>query len=397
LRRRHIEPNMAPMEVPRGQGSLSVLLSQALVAFTIELDNEAERRLPHSTTRHGHDGREGEGKRGLWLTSFAMYANVLPYVDDDGITVARLAEQARTNRLQLGGLKRWGYLRVRPPAGQPLRTPPQPECIVQLTPRGKRACTVWSGLPAEIEGHWRGRFGDAVNALRRALVDLFDALPFDTPAYLPMVFPTQNGKAEPLPPREPASARTRAKSRNAAEQADLSALLSGVLLCFTLDVEAEARISMAIGANTLRVLRPNPEDSPVRVRDLPRLTGVSKEANAMCTGWLERHGCAEVVADPSGGRGKVALITAKGRGGQAKHRRLLESTEAAWRQAYGPASVERLIAALAPIVAEGTYAASPLAAGLEPSDGNWRASVRRPETLPHYPMVLHRGGYPDGS
>jgi len=27
----------------------------------------------------------------------------------------------------------------------------------------------------------------------------------------------------------------------------------------------------------------------------------------------------------------------------------------------------------------------------------WRAKFRRPEVLPHYPMVLHRGGYPDGS
>ncbi len=24
-------------------------------------------------------------------------------------------------------------------------------------------------------------------------------------------------------------------------------------------------------------------------------------------------------------------------------------------------------------------------------------SVRRPATLPHFPVVLHRGGYPDGS
>ena len=35
--------------------------------------------------------------------------------------------------------------------------------------------------------------------------------------------------------------------------------------------------------------------------------------------------------------------------------------------------------------------------GLEPYPDNWRASVRRPVTLPYYPMVLHRGGYPDGS
>ena len=38
-----------------------------------------------------------------------------------------------------------------------------------------------------------------------------------------------------------------------------------------------------------------------------------------------------------------------------------------------------------------------LAAGLEPPPGGWRASLRRPATLAHYPMVLHRGGFPDGS
>ena len=35
--------------------------------------------------------------------------------------------------------------------------------------------------------------------------------------------------------------------------------------------------------------------------------------------------------------------------------------------------------------------------GLEPPPGGWRAAVRAKDTLPQYPMVLHRGGYPDGS
>jgi hypothetical protein len=32
---------------------LATLLSFAVVAFTIEFDNEAEHRLPHRTTSHG--------------------------------------------------------------------------------------------------------------------------------------------------------------------------------------------------------------------------------------------------------------------------------------------------------------------------------------------------------
>ena len=40
---------------------------------------------------------------------------------------------------------------------------------------------------------------------------------------------------------------------------------------------------------------------------------------------------------------------------------------------------------------------SPLFRGLEPYPDGWRAKVRKPDTLPHYPMVLHRGGFPDGS
>ena len=101
---------------------LSTLLSQALVAHTIELDNEAEHRLPHRTTRQGDPGT---GRAGPWLVSFALWANVLQYLDDEGTTVAELRARARTGQLLLGGLRRWGYVTLTPPAGQPLRNPPQ--------------------------------------------------------------------------------------------------------------------------------------------------------------------------------------------------------------------------------------------------------------------------------
>jgi hypothetical protein len=49
------------------------------------------------------------------------------------------------------------------------------------------------------------------------------------------------------------------------------------------------------------------------------------------------------------------------------------------------------------MVGDGTREASRLFSGLDPYPEGWRARVIEPETLPHYPMVLHRGGYPDGS
>jgi hypothetical protein len=40
---------------------------------------------------------------------------------------------------------------------------------------------------------------------------------------------------------------------------------------------------------------------------------------------------------------------------------------------------------------------SPLFAGLKPYPDGWRGDVRPADTLPWFPMVLHRGGWPDGS
>ena len=172
-----------------------------------------------------------------------------------------------------------------------------------------------------------------------------------------------------------------------------SPLLSGVLYAFTVDFEAEARIALPISANTLRVL----DVSGTRLGDLPRLTGVSREGNAMCAAWLERHGCAVRGPDTTARRGKVVRLTPKGEKAQQKYRRLLRATEESWRTRFGAAAIDDLRAALEDVVGDGTFETSPLAPGLIPHPDNWRARVRRPEILPHHPMVLHRGGYPDGS
>jgi len=70
----------------------------------------------------------------------------------------------------------------------------------------------------------------------------------------------------------------------------LPTLMSRVLLAFAMEYERESDWSPAIGANILRVLDPE----GVRVRDIPRLSGVSKEAVAMAFGILQqgsRCGC----------------------------------------------------------------------------------------------------------
>ena len=101
---------------------------------------------------------------------------------------------------------------------------------------------------------------------------------------------------------------------------------------------------------------------------------------------------------PGAARGKVLRLTEKGARAQQKYRRLLRATEAAWGSTYGSAAVNDLRAALEHVVGDGTLARSPLAEGLDPYPDNWRAGVRQQaDTLPHHPMVLHRGGYPDGS
>jgi hypothetical protein len=55
---------------------LTVLLSQALIAFTIELDNEWEQRVPTATTNFGG--------RGVWGTSLRQWSNFMQYVPEDG-------------------------------------------------------------------------------------------------------------------------------------------------------------------------------------------------------------------------------------------------------------------------------------------------------------------------
>ena len=108
---------------------LSTLLSQVLVAFTIEFDNEFERQMPHRTTM----SRAAGGSRGgPWLVSMVMWSNFMQYVGEEGVTVGELQRLARVPKLSLSGMERWGYVNCRTKEG-PLAV------VIRATAKGRMA------------------------------------------------------------------------------------------------------------------------------------------------------------------------------------------------------------------------------------------------------------------
>ena len=332
---------------------LPTLLSQVLVAFTIEFDNEFERQMPHRTTML----RGG----GPWLVSMVMWSNFMQFVGEEGVTVGELQRLACVPKPSLSGMERWGYVTLEP---KKLRS----QWVIRATANGRVAQQVWRPLFGVIEMRWEERFGkERIDKLRESLSALVSQLDVELPDYLPVLgfgFCTEVLSRKRLVP--------------AVVESGLPALLSKVLLAFTLDFEREFELSLAMCANILRVL----DEAGVRARDLPRLAGVSKEAIKVALGFLTKRRFI-VVED-------LVRLTPKGRLAQDAYRKRLGVTEELWRARFGN-YLGKLRASLEPLLGE------PLFLGLTPHAEGWRASAPKPETLPHYPMVLHRGGYPDGT
>jgi DNA-binding MarR family transcriptional regulator len=167
-------------------------------------------------------------------------------------------------------------------------------------------------------------------------------------------------------------------------------LLAKVLLAFAVEFERESEVSLAIGANVLRLVA----DEGAPVRDLPRTAGVSKEAIATALGFLQKRGYAAIETETVG-RFKRLVLTPKGRRARDSYLALIRIIEENWRSRFGEDAISALRCELERL--EGDGVDSLLFRGLNPPPGGWRAALPKPTTLPDYPMVLHRGGYPDGS
>jgi DNA-binding MarR family transcriptional regulator len=343
--------------------SLSTLLSQVLIAFTIEFDNEFERQIPHRTAW----GPAAHSGRGPLLVSMAMWVNFMRFIDPDGTPVVDLTDQIRATNF--AGMQRWSYVVL--DAG-----------IVRPTRGGLRAAEVWRPMTDAIEARWRDRF-DRLGELRSALLPLAGSVDLVLPDFLPKASVYRQERIEWAPGHPPGT--------------DLSALLSRLLLAFTIEFEHGSRVSLALAANVLRVLT----EPGVSMRDLPLLTGVSKEAVSVSVKFLERQDHVVIEPHPTISRAKSVRLTPTGlvaQGGAGDRLRLVEED---WRSRFGSDRIDQLCDLLAGII----DAAAP---GLVPDPAGWRAHppyvartqamIRDPgAALPHYPMVSHRGGYPDGS
>jgi DNA-binding MarR family transcriptional regulator len=397
---------------PPARPALPTLLSHALVAYTIELDNEFEHRMPHRTSL----GPSAAGG-GPWLVSLAMWLNCLRYVDAAGVSVRELTRLARTGS-NLEGMRRWGYLTIDNLGVRTSSRQPKPDAILRATSHGLRARQAWAPLPGEIEQRWAQRFGAAeVGRLREALAGIAGQLDAGLPDCMPILgyglwsaAPAGNHSAGDHSAGDHSAGDHSAGDHSAGDhsagdhsagdhsaggppgEAGLCALLARVLLAFAIDFEQDSPVSLMISANLLRVLGAG----QVRVRELPQRSGLSKEAIAMGLGILRTRGLATEQADPGGGRWKVAALTDAGRRAALAGRRRISEIEESWQARFGQAAVGELRQALERLAGEPGQP-SLLLDGLLPYPDGWRAKVRQPDALPHFPAVLHRGGYPDGS
>jgi hypothetical protein len=366
-------------------------LSAAFVAFTIEVDDAAEARMSHQTTRGGA-GAGAERGSGPWLVSLAMWENCLRWLPEEGISVAELIATARTST-NFAGMRRWGYISVEGlPRGS--KGTPKPDAAVRPTKRGARAQRGWDGLPDEIEARWAERFGEGVHELRAALVALAEGLDPGLPDTMPIVRHGWLTRREEEPDHGPGGI--------AIADLGLDSLLARPLTALALDYEASGKLSLALCANLLAVLGAE----PIPLRDLPDATGIQREQIDNAVGYLGRAKLAEVVPTPGAKRGKSVALTDRGEKAGAASEAKLARLESDWQERRG-AAISRVRDALVPFTgasdaessptptADGR--ASPLLAGLEHPPGTWRAESKPLARLPRFPLVTHRGGFPDGA
>ncbi|HTZ23630.1 MAG TPA: hypothetical protein VMC83_06535 [Streptosporangiaceae bacterium] len=360
------------------EAPLTTLLSWAWVAFAIEVDNAVEEA-----------GSERTGR--LFRLSIAMWVNGLRCIGEDGITVDELRAQARA-ACNLAGLERWRWITVGDPGGgrrdgYGTQRGVKGAVVLRPTRAGSYARRLWPQAVADVEQRWRSRFGDAaVGSLRDALLVAVTPSAEQLPWAPPEVHPSDGLRSHVVSGTVVSgtvASGTGADVTGADGGVPFGALMGQALTALTLEHERGSAVSLPLAADVLRVIG----DGVVPIRDLPRLSGVSKEAVAMGTGFLSRGKLAEIRP------GRLITLTARGHAALEDYRvRAARITD------------PRLRAGLEAVVSQ----RDALAEGLRPPERGWRAAkpylaqtqrmlADPAAALPWQPAVLHRGGWPDGA
>jgi hypothetical protein len=345
------------------------LLSQLLVAFTVEFDNEFERRM-------GEAGHAGAG------LSLVVWTNLMRFLPEGALSVRDLATKALTPekvmKFELGCLERWGFVVLKPDSTDDRPVPTRAHAqssrerrdgwgsgrgvranwLVQLTSKGRTASGIWPPLFGEIERRWETRFGkDEINRLRHTLQGIADQLEVELPHGLPGGWE----ETAELPPRV-----RRGKGR-----LSLPTLLSQLLLTFRLEFDRASPVPLVHCANTLRIL----SEKPIRLAEIPRLTGGSPETTDI--GWQIKP-YVVVEPDPTASRGKVVRLSPRGLTAQQTYQRLIWEIEKRWEARFGKAEIGRLRESLEGFLDRRSGDVPALLEGLLPPQGTVRAGDQAP-------------------
>lgn len=329
---------------------LSSVISQVLVAYSVEFDNEFELQM---------DRRGFPGSR----LSLVIWARLIRFIPEDGITVDELRAQSSRAIAQvkheLGCLERWGFIGLhdqltaegasmsshRPAVGRERRKgwgsgrAIRGDWTACLTGKGLTAWKVWPPLFAEIDGRWEARFGKQhIGRIRQLLEALGQQVKGDSK--------WKGGL--PLP-----------------------GLLSQALNAFAKEFDRRSIVPLWLCANAIRVLG----KAPMSVADLPRLTGSSPETCGI--GWQLKP-FVVVESDAKRGRGKLARLSARGLEAQRDYHRVVREIEAEWAAQLGEAQFQQLHGLLNAMFAAPAGKQPPIALGLVPPPGVARAGAPAP-------------------
>jgi hypothetical protein len=363
------KPQKAANPDVRADRYLSVLLSQTLVAFTVEFDNEFENRM----SRSGYPGA---------LLSLAVWSNLMRFLVGGDLCIRELVAQALTAenhlKFELGCLERWGFVVLRPDPGDDRPIPKRMHSrasrmlrdgwgsgrgirsgwLVRLTEKARKATEIWPSLFGDIEQRWAARFGERqLESLRQALGAIVQQLDLDLPQALPGYW---------------IASRSYPKVRTPRSGADpLPMLLSQLLLAFTIEFDRKSRVPLRLCANTLRVLG----QKPVPLVEIPRLTGGSPEASDI--GW-EAKPYVAIERDPDARRGRVACLTPLGLKAQRTYHDLAREIEDRWQARFGEERIRRIRDCLENLFVARHGERVLFAEGLVPAEGTVRAGRQVP-------------------